>query len=261
MANTFTDYPDYNFSISGITGTDSGVNTGYYYADFSGGKPVWKSIDGVYEVNFSSNRWFITNNDNNTLFRSDDSAKDVPWDEELVWESLVDEEVAAGTPIFNLVAYNKSNIVVSGIVVEEGQTDLNGTYILGAYEGELSQVAESGTINDRPVYYKLNGSESFEDWSQVYWRGDGWTIYSPEGEEDSDEFISNSNVYYPVDAEDWEKAGGGNYDESSVPVITFASTEPEPESSDAISDRNNKYTTATEAGAMRFRRLVGLGYV
>jgi hypothetical protein len=43
-------------------------------------------------------------------------------------------------------------------------------------------------------------------------------------------------------------------------VLTFMGEQP-PTPTDPITLRNNKYATATESGAVRFRRLVSLGYV
>jgi len=230
MADTFTNYPDYNFSISGITGSLSGANTEYYYAGVLTNRPIWKSLDGTYVVDFSSERWFITNTEtDSTLFRSDASANyDVPWDEELVWTPLLDEEVAAGTPVLELIAFNTSDIVVSGIPLVEG-VDLNGLYILGALHTGYPEIGNIGLYGERPVYFNLNGSEDPDDWSWIYWQTgevERWAIYTPDNDRGTNEYISTSNVYYPVQASGWEPAGDIY---TGTPVLAFASSEPEPE--------------------------------
>ena len=144
---------------------------------------------------------------------------------------------------------------MSGINPDLDGIDLNGEYVLGerGFEGWWSDPADEqvGVNGNRPYYVKTNGSLDYEDWSYVIVDNE-WTIYNDNISSPYTFGSSSANPYYPTEVDNWT----ANIEGAGTPVITFASA-----SSDPVAQRDAKYATATEAGAVRFRRLVGLGYV
>lgn len=251
----FEEYPDYNFTISGLS--DLSANVFYGYTGFSGGKPRWESLDGIYYVYYNSpdNKWWFESEDFSII--SDQENIDYPWNVES-W--TIDQGGVSGTPVFNLVPFNKSDIVVSGIgdTGVEG-VDLNGTYVLGYrgfgdWWGDLT--GEQDGINSKRLFYvKTNGSIFYQDWSYVIKEINYWVIYNDNLNPYDYIFsaLSNPTLYYPTEATNWELYSNDN-PITGTPSITFASDSP-------VARRNAKYATATEDGTHRFRRMFALGYV
>jgi hypothetical protein len=254
----FEEYPDYNFNISGTS--NPSANTFYGYIGFLDGKHRWGSLDGDYEVYYVSvnGRWVLEwMQGDGWGFYSNQQNVDYPWN---VTSWLYDYGDVTGTPIFNFVPFNKSNIVVSGIGDSgvEG-LDLNGTYVLGyrGFGGWWGDVngEQVGTNNNRPFYVKTNGSIDYEDWSYIIEDFGGWVIYN-------DNLLpyqyvfqggSSPSEYYPTEITNWSLYNVDN-PLTGTPVLRFADNDP-------IAERDAKYATATESGAKRFRRLLALGYV
>jgi len=228
MANgVFQNYPDYNFSISGLS--NPGANTFYGYAGFDGGKPFWRSLDDAFSIYYENSNWFFKalNNDFNLV--SNQQNVDWPWN--VTGWTLQSGELD-GTPVFALVSFNKSNIVVSGLGNSgvEG-IDINGTYILG-YRGfgnwwQDPEGEEFGTNFQRPFYIKTNGysSEDYDRWSYIIrWDNGFWYIYN--------EYVGNGFLfsseegdlpYYPTDVA-WVSQ---TQVPTGMPVLTFSDT-PDP---------------------------------
>ena len=121
-----------------------------------------------------------------------------------------------------------SNVLVSGLDVYN-EVNPNGNY------------SYSEIVDGKPKY--INSSNDF-----IQWNGDNWSIVFSN---DDTLFYSEEDVAYPWLVTNWTASNG-----SGNPVVTEI-----PATVDPITERDNKYATATEAGAVRFRRLVGLGYV
>lgn len=150
-------------------------------------------------------------------------------------------------------------IIVSG--AEGNEAVVNGTYI------PAPGVAGVGT-RDNTVFTK-DGLNSYPRIDVSGSDPGQWFIYA------GYPFPTASTYYAPP----------GSYGESDCPVgfewtVGFFGSAPVPtvtgvgqppiilggsggggDLSDPITNRNDKYSTATEAGAVRFRRLVNLGYV
>jgi hypothetical protein len=234
MANgVFQNYPDYNFSISGLS--NPSANTFYGYAGFAGGKHFWNSLDDAFTIYYENNNWYFKalNNDFNLV--SNQQNVDWPWN---VTSWTLQSGELDGTPVFALVSFNKSNIDISGLGNSgvEG-IDLNGTYVLGYrgfgdWWGDAAE-EEVGISSQRPFYVKTNGYSSenfgFENWSYILryfgYQGVRWWIYNlqvPGGYL----FTSEQNVlpYYPTDIV-WSPT---EYAPTGTPVLTFSDPVPDP---------------------------------
>jgi hypothetical protein len=239
MADIFQGYPQYNFSLSGLTGNLLTGNTNYYYGGYQNGKPFWTSLDGSYKFYFvagEDNEWFFSYN-NISIGNTALVGRDLPpWGEDLGWEY---GGVNIYSSNFTLVPFNKSNIVVSGIDSSgvEG-IDLNGTYVLGTtgfgnWWGDAAE-EEVGINLRRPFYVKTNGYSSenfgFENWSYIIrystdagaFAGDRWWLYNNQVAQG---FLFSSEVnaipYYPTDVTPWVQTSTI----TGTPVLTFASSQ------------------------------------
>jgi hypothetical protein len=129
-----------------------------------------------------------------------------------------------------------SNVLVSGF--EEPYTSFNGLYLY------------SGLYNDKPLYRLQGVNENDQEikWISAF---SVWFIVN----DNSSEYAASSTEPLIPFIPPWESPNW--YDVFFNPInITVSEA-----LSDPITVRNNKYATATEAGAVRFRRLVSLGYI
>lgn len=226
----FEEYP-YNFTISGLSDPDA--NVFYGYIGFYNERPEWRSLNGVFEVyRFGDNRWYIESNVSGWGLVSDQENVDYPWN---VTSWSVDSEVISGTPVFNLVPFNKSNIIVSGIGDSgvEG-LDLNGEYVLGyrgfgSWWGDVNE-EQIGVNYGRPFYVKTNGSINYEDWTYIIAYEQGglggltkWYIYNDNVS--GNYLFENADsplAYYPTDISSWTPTAPPV---TGPPVLTFASSQ------------------------------------
>jgi len=234
MANgVFQNYPDYNFSISGLS--NPSANTFYGYAGFNGGKHFWRTLDNAFSVYYENNNWYFEIPSIIICLESDQQNVDWPWNV-ASWTALNGE--LQGTPVFTLVSFNKSNIDISGLGNSgvEG-IDLNGTYVLGYrgfgdWWGDVAE-EEVGISSQRPFYVKTNGYSSenfgFESWSYIIkysgFQGERWWIYNlqvPGGWMFTSE--QNALPYYPTDIV-WSPTAEAP---TGTPVLTFSDPVPDP---------------------------------
>lgn len=128
-----------------------------------------------------------------------------------------------------------SNVLVSGATM---LLSMNGIYEIGpTFNGKNSYVLNDG-VNIISFLYVNQSSAK-------------WCITATQGNLGGDLFCALDDVEYPWLATVWYPEG----DPDSI-VVTEA-----PVPSDPVTLRNNKYATATEDGAHRFRRMLALGYV
>lgn len=230
----FEGYPDYNFTISGLS--NPSANTFYGYAGFVNGKHFWRSLDNAFSFYYENNNWYFAAPSILIYFVSDQQNVNYPWNV-TTWTYLNGD--LQGTPVFTLVPFNKSNIVVSGINSSgvEG-IDLNGTYVLGItgfgdWWGDAAE-EEVGINLRRPFYVKTNGYSSqnfgFENWSYIIryntdagaFAGDRWWLYNNQVAQG---FLFSSEVnaipYYPTDVTPWVQTSTI----TGTPVLTFASSQ------------------------------------
>lgn len=132
------------------------------------------------------------------------------------------------------------------ILTDAGTTAVNGTYTKGAdMDGSAAWYKED---------YRIRKLSAFGNAA--------WVVQEIVGGEGS------AYPYMQVAGPPFMWPPAGTVPDSPVGLTlqVNGSTEPPPViaaggGSDPITERNNKYATATETGAKRFRRLLALGYV
>lgn len=223
----FTNYPNFNYAVTGVT-SPSGLNTTFYYSNIDeDGNYEWadSTIVGAPNYIYESEGYWLLQFNGYDCFRV--SSEGTTYPPVNGWEPYDGGDGAGeGTVVLSAIPFNKSSIIVSGVEIYDGY-DLNGVYVLGAFTNDVYPEIDSGGLyQQRPVYLKTNESFDTDDWDWIYWSSTYWALYAGSYGNGPDVFDLNSNQYYPFGGEEsW--VNSGTFPEwGGTPILTPVASTP-----------------------------------